>query len=305
MNAESVIFIILLFTGLSFLVIPSLPVRLKSTAAFVIIALNALFTLIPAIHVLSGGEFSLLLDGGSTFGDVLLKIDPLSAWFILIINITLVNGSLYGAGYMKLYADRKNDLSIHWIMLVLFHMSMLWVCMLHNGFAFLVAWEVMTLSSLVLLMFEHDKAKTQQAGLNYMVQMHFGVAFLTIAFIWSFVAGHTVSFEGIATLLQNNSSPWIILLFFTGFGIKAGFIPMHTWLPYAHPAAPSHVSGIMSGVIVKMGIYGILRIAFSISHHTLGIGILLVMMSAATTLYGILNASVHRDFKKLLASSTT
>ena len=305
MNAEPVIFIILLLSGLSFLIIPWLSPRFKSPAALIIIALNALFTSIPAIQVLSGGEFSVLLQGGLIFGDVLIKIDPLSAWFILIINITLINGTLYGAGYMKTYADRKNDLSIHWVMLVLFHMSMLWVCMLHNGFAFLVAWEVMTLSSLVLLMFEHDRTQTQQAGLNYMVQMHFGVAFLTIAFIWVFVSQQTTSFDGIASFMHNNNSPWVLLLFFTGFGIKAGFIPMHTWLPHAHPAAPSHISGIMSGVIVKMGIYGMLRIAISISHQTLTIGILLVMLSAATTLYGILNASVHRDFKKLLAFCTT
>ncbi|HLO60660.1 MAG TPA: proton-conducting transporter membrane subunit [Bacteroidales bacterium] len=305
MNAESVISIVLIFTGLSLLIIPLLPQRSKSAAAFILVLLNAVITSIPAIRVLAGGDFNLLINAGNTFGDVLFRIDPLSAWFILIINITLINGSLYGAGYMKSYAHRKSDLSLHWVMLVMFQVSMLFVCMLHNGFAFLIAWEVMTLSSLILLMFEHEKAQTQEAGLNYMVQMHLGVALLTIAFIWVFVSAQTTSFDGIASFFQNNGSPWVILLFFAGFGIKAGFIPMHTWLPYAHPAAPSHVSGIMSGVIVKMGIYGILRIAVSITHYSLATGILLVSLSAATTLYGILNASVHRDFKKLLAFCTT
>ena len=169
------------------------------------------------------------------------------------------------SGYMKAYETRKNDLSLHWVMFVLFHVSMLWVCMLQNSFAFLIAWEIMTLSSLVLVLFDHDKANTLHAGLNYLVQMHIGVALLTIAFIWVYVSEGTADFEGIATFFQTSKGYWVILLFFLGFGIKAGFIPLHTWLPYAHPAAPSHVSGVMSGVIVKMGIYGIITIALNIT----------------------------------------
>jgi formate hydrogenlyase subunit 3/multisubunit Na+/H+ antiporter MnhD subunit len=135
--------------------------------------------------------------------------------------------------------------------------------------------------------------------------MHIGVAFLSIAFIWVFVATQTPDFDGIVAFMHGASPYWVILFFFLGFGIKAGFIPLHTWLPYAHPAAPSHVSGVMSGVIVKMGIYGMMRLAMMIEQNTLTIGTILLMISAATTLYGILNASVHRDFKKMLAFCTT
>jgi hydrogenase-4 component B len=305
MNAEHVIAITCGFVGLSILLIPLMPANLKSVSALFFIVLNALFTSIPAIQVLCGSLYFFNFYGGPDFGNILLEIDPLSAWFILIINITLINGAFYGIGYMRTYEKQKNDLNLHWIMFVIFHAAMLWVCMLRNGFAFLIAWEIMTLSSLILVLFDHVKANTLQAGLNYLVQMHIGVSFLTIAFIWVFVSGHTVSFEGIATFLHGNNGYWVILLFFLGFGIKAGFIPLHTWLPYAHPAAPSHVSGVMSGVIVKMGIYGIIRIAMNISRHVLIIGIVLLLISAVTTLYGILNASVHRDFKKMLAFCTT
>jgi formate hydrogenlyase subunit 3/multisubunit Na+/H+ antiporter MnhD subunit len=305
MNAELLVIGTCGFAGLSLLLIPLLSVRFKSITALAIIVLNALITSIPAIDVLTGGHFSMVILGNSSFGNILLEIDPLSSWFILIINFTLITGALYGTGYMKAYEARKHDLSLHWIMFVIFHVSMLWVCMLRNGFAFLVAWEIMTLSSLILVLFDHDKAKTLQAGLNYLIQMHIGVAMLTIAFIWVFVSSQTMGFEGITAFFQTNKGFWVILLFFTGFGIKAGFIPLHTWLPYAHPAAPSHVSGVMSGVIVKMGIYGIIRIAINISQDVLLIGIILAMISASTTLYGILNASVHRDFKKMLAFCTT
>jgi hydrogenase-4 component B len=305
MNTELVVIGTLFTVGLSVLLISLLQPRQKSLTALIAVTLNALITTIPAIQVLCGSVFQYTLDGGPTFGNILLEIDPLSAWFILIVNITLFNGALYGSGYMKAYQSRRADLSLHWIMFVLFHVSMLWVCMLRNGFAFLIAWEIMTLSSLLLLLFDHSKANTLQAGLNYMIQMHVGVAFLTIAFIWIFITQHTTSFEGIAAFFQTNQGFWVVLLLFLGFGIKAGFIPLHTWLPYAHPAAPSHVSGVMSGVIVKMGIYGIIRIAVSIHHNLLTLGIILVMISAASTLYGILNASVHRDFKKMLAFCTT
>jgi hydrogenase-4 component B len=278
---------------------------MKSFFVLLIVILIALVTSIPAVGVLLGQDFSLTLRGGHSLGRILLEIDPLSAWFILIINITMINGAIYGIGYMKIYENRKHDLILHWIMFILFHISMLLVCMLRNSFAFLIAWEIMTLSSLMLILFDHHKANTINAGMNYLVQMHLGVAFLIIAFIWVISYSGSAGFDGIALYLINNKAYGVITLFFLGFGIKAGFVPLHTWLPYAHPAAPSHVSGVMSGVIVKMGIYGILRVAIQISNNTLTIGIVLLLISAFTTLYGILNASVHRDFKKMLAFCTT
>jgi len=305
MTAELLLLSSFFFTGLSILIIPWLPASYKSTTALILVILSATATSVPAVQALLGKDFSILLYGGHNLGVISVRIDALSSWFILIINLTLVNGALYGSGYMRSYKNRKNDLSLHWISYVVFHTSMLWVCMLQNGFAFLVAWEIMTLSSLMLILFEHEKANTQQAGLNYLVQMHIGVAMLSLAFIWVFLSENTMSFAGISSFLQHNKGYWVIALFFLGFGIKAGFVPLHTWLPYAHPAAPSHVSGVMSGVIVKMGIYGILRIAVMISQDILLMGVILVIISTITTLYGILNASVHRDFKKMLAFCTT
>jgi hydrogenase-4 component B len=278
---------------------------MKSYFVLLLVLLIALASSIPAIGVLLGNDFSISFQGGSSLDTILLEIDPLSAWFILIINLTLINGAIYGTGYMSIYKQRKNDLILHWTMFVLFQVSMILVCMLRNGFAFLIAWEIMTLSSLILVLFDHHKANTMKAGLNYLVQMHLGVAFLTIAFIWVFAYSHSFGFDSIGIYLNNKNTAWVIVLFFLGFGIKAGFVPLHTWLPYAHPAAPSHVSGVMSGVIVKIGIYGILRIAILIHNNMLTLGIVLLLISAITTLYGILNASVHRDFKKMLAYCTT
>ncbi|MBI5917393.1 MAG: NADH-quinone oxidoreductase subunit E [Bacteroidetes bacterium] len=231
-------------------------------------------------------------------------MDALSAWFVLIINFTCVNGALYGIGYMKTYREQKSNLALHWSMFLLFQASMLWVCMLQHGLAFLIAWELMSLSSLLLVMFEHQKKETLKAGMNYMVQMHVGVVLLTAAFIWVYVSKGSFDFGAIGSFFKENTNAWLFLLFFGGFGIKAGFIPLHSWLPHAHPAAPSHVSGVMSGVIVKMGIYGILRVALMLENDWLRIGASLLVLSVATGLYGILNAAMRRDFKMMLAYCT-
>ncbi|MBK9015939.1 MAG: hydrogenase [Saprospiraceae bacterium] len=231
-------------------------------------------------------------------------MDALSAWFVLIVNFTCINGALYGIGYMKAYREQKANLALHWSMFLLFQSSMLWVCMLQHGLAFLVAWELMSLSSLLLVMFEHQKKETIKAGINYMVQMHIGVALLSTAFIWVYFVEGSFDFEAVSSFFKENKNVWLFLLFFGGFGIKAGFIPLHSWLPHAHPAAPSHVSGVMSGVIVKMGIYGILRVALMLESNWLLIGASLLVLSVATGLFGILNAAIRRDFKKMLAYCT-
>lgn len=267
-------------------------------------AVIAVLTSIPAIKVLSGGEFNFVFQSLPFFGEIPIRIDTLSAWFILIINITSLNGAIYGAGYMRTYSDQKSNLSFHWIQYLLFHTSMLWVCVIQNSLVFLIAWELMSLSSLMLVMFEHKNNKTIKAGLNYLVQMHIGVAFLSVAFIWVYFSEGSLDFIYIKNFFLNNSNSWLFLLFFIGFGIKAGFIPLHSWLPHAHPAAPSHVSGVMSGVIVKVGIYGIFRIVTLLQQDYLIIGEVVLGLSLATGLYGIINSAVHRDFKKMLAYCT-
>ena len=134
--------------------------------------------------------------------------------------------------------------------------------------------------------------------------MHIGVLFLAAAFIWVYFSEGSFEFSAIEKFFSSHSNLWLFLLFFTGFGIKAGFIPLHSWLPQAHPAAPSHISGVMSGVIVKLGIYGIFRIVFLLKQDYTIIGEIVIILSVLTGLYGILNAAVHRDFKKMLAYCT-
>jgi hydrogenase-4 component B len=284
--------------------IPLLPHSTRSKANFIFVLLMAVITSIPAIKALTGNTIEIVISKALVFGNISFQIDSLSAWFILIINLTCINGAFYGIGYMKQYSEQRSNLSMHWILFLLFQSSMLWVCMVQNGLAFLIVWELMSISSFLLVIFEHQKKATLKAGINYLVQMHIGVLFLAAAFIWVYYAEGSFEFSAIEKFFSSNPNLWLFILFFVGFGIKAGFIPLHSWLPQAHPAAPSHISGVMSGVIVKLGIYGIFRMIFFLKQDYTLIGEIIITLSVLTGLYGILNSSVHRDFKKMLAYCT-
>ena len=281
-----------------------LPDLIRAKANFIFVVLVAISTSIPAVKGLTGNTVDFFIGNNVVFGNISIHIDSLSSWFILIINLTCINGAFYGIGYMKAYEQQKANLSMHWILFLLFHSSMLWVCMVQNGLVFLIVWELMSISSFLLVIFDHKNKATLQAGINYLVQMHIGVLFLSAAFIWVYFSEGSFEFSAIGKFFSSNPNLWLFILFFTGFGIKAGFIPLHSWLPQAHPAAPSHISGVMSGVIVKLGIYGILRMVFLLKQDYMVIGETIISISLITGLYGILNASVHRDFKKMLAYCT-
>ncbi|MBW8330585.1 MAG: hypothetical protein K0M40_01075 [Prolixibacteraceae bacterium] len=296
------IYIGILLAGLIGIVIVS--ERLKPYLAALVVLLVSFLTSLLAIQGIHSNGLEFFIPGGSFIGDIPFRIDALSAWFMLIINLTVTTGVLYGIGYLRAYKPIKSIITLHWVLLVLFQSSMLWVCMVQNSIAFLIAWEIMSLSSLFLVLFDHTDSKVIKAGINYMVQMHLSVAFLTVAFIWVYFKTGTFDFKGIGTYFGSNANLWLFVVFFLGFGLKAGFMGLHSWLPHAHPAAPSHVSGIMSGVIVKMGIYGIFRIITFLKADYILLGDIVLTFSVLTGLFGIMNAAVHRDFKKMLAYCT-
>jgi hydrogenase-4 component B len=295
-------FAIVLFSGI--IVLPLVPLKIKPFIAVVTVFLVALITSVIAINGFNASGIEFLINGGSFFGNILLRIDALSAWFILIINFTSVTGVLYGAGYLKSNAAQPQLITFHWILFVVFQASMLVVTMVQHSIAFIVAWEVMSISSFLLVLFDYTNSKVLKAAVNYLVQMHISVILLTVAFIWVYFKTGTFDLSGLGTFFGLNSNIWLFLVFFAGFGIKAGFIGLHTWLPQAHPAAPSHISGVMSGVIVKLGIYGIFRVISFLQADYIILGEIILTISLLTGIFGIMNAAVHRDFKKMLAYCT-
>ncbi len=239
-------------------------------------------------------------------GNIMLTIDRLSTLFILLINIVCIVGAWYGSGYMTPYHATKSKMafSLHTWALVALHASMLHVVMLREGFGFLMAWEVMSMSSFLLVIFDGEDPDNLTTGIKYLIQMHAGFTFLLLGFLWVAQATGIFGFDGLEPYFTQHTNWILFIVMFAGFGIKAGFIPLHTWLPHAHPAAPSSISGIMSGVMIKMGIYGIIRVLIAVQSDFLVIGLFLLVVSLITAAVAILYAGMQDDLKKLLAYSS-
>jgi len=178
---------------------------------------------------------------------------------------------------------------------------MILVVMIRDGISFLIAWEIMALSSFLLVIFDAEDRNIMKTGISYLIQMHIGMFFILIAFLIVDRETGQMSFDALKLYFSGHSNVLIFILFFIGFGIKAGFIPMHTWLPQAHPAAPSHVSGVMSGVMIKMGIYGILRVLIPVQNDLLLIGVIILVISVISGVLGVMMAIMQHDLKRLLA----
>lgn len=240
---------------------------------------------------------------GYPLGVVRFALDPLSAFFAALIAVASFPGTLYAAGYLRPYLGTGKFTGAHTFFLCLFIAFMLLTAAAQNAVAFLVCWEIMSLSSFFLVVFEHEKEDVLQAGIYYLIATHIGVAFLIAGFILLGIRAGSPDFEAFRTVTPILGRPAVVIFFllFAGFGIKAGFIPFHTWLPKAHPAAPSHVSGLMSGVMIKLGIYGILRTLTFIGTPSPGIAWFVLGISVITAAFGVMYAIAQHDLKRLLA----
>lgn len=176
---------------------------------------------------------------------------------------------------------------------------MLLVVLSRNGILFLIAWEAMSLSSFFLVMFVHEKAEVREAGWVYLIAAHIGQACLMFLFI--LLGGQNASLDFDKFTTPAGAAATLFLLALAGFGAKAGFVPMHVWLPDAHPAAPSHVSAVMSGVMIKTGIYGLVRIVSLIGAPAQWWGWTLLIIGAVSGIMGVLFALAQHDIKRLLA----
>lgn len=278
--------------------------EVKGTIAVAAMLSAALISSWIAVKALGGNSFSETLYGGLIFGDIPLRLDAFSAWFVLLTNFTAITGILYGKQYLSHYQTGGSDLSLHYSAYILNHAAMTGIFFLQNSLAFLCSWEIMAITAFIMVIFEHGKAETLKAGINYLIQSHISIILLTLGFIWVYAKTGSVDFNSIHQYCQTaekEASLILFLVFFAGFAIKAGFVPFHTWLPHAHPAAPSHVSGIMSGIIIKTGIYGILRILLLMPENTLIIGYIILAVSVLTGVYGVMMAIIQHNLKRLLA----
>ncbi|MBI3671166.1 hydrogenase 4 subunit B [Candidatus Azambacteria bacterium] len=231
-------------------------------------------------------------------------INKLSAFFIFTISLIALFCSIYGIGYIKHFYKKYNIGSLGFFYNT-FILGMLAVVSASNVLFFLLAWEVMTLASYFLVIYEYKERKNIKAGVTYFIMTHIGTTFIIIAFLMLYKFTGSFDFNIIkenAELIPDVAKNIIFLLAFAGFGTKAGVIPFHIWLPDAHPAAPSHVSALMSGVMIKTGIYMMIKIFLDIFIGApLWWGSLVLVAGTVSALLGVLYALTEHDLKRLLA----
>jgi len=293
-----------LFSLCGLIIIPFSPVKLKKITAIIVVLSSGAIHVFNAAKVLSGNTLDFIINAGFPFGDIAVRIDSLSAFFMIVITFTLSTGVIYGYHYMSKYNEERDKQSLHWCSFILLQAGMMSVCMMQNILAFLMSWEVMTVAAFILVIYDYETPNTIRAGLNYFIQSHICVLLLITGFIWVSLSAGSLDFAVITAAVKSGTikiGTWPFIILFVGFAFKSGFVPLHTWLPWAHPAAPSHVSGVMSGVIIKMGIFGIFRMLPLYQGDMLQIGRLILLLSAATALYGVMVAIIQHNLKRLLA----
>ncbi len=276
--------------------------QILSAAATILAALAG----VPASLLLlfSRTTTTYVLEWGLPFGPCEFVIDPLSAFFLLPVFLVSAAGSLFAVGYWPAAGHRATEPWLTFFYGIL-SSSMAILLVARNGIYFIMVWEVMALSAYFLLVTEHEREEVRRAGIVYLIATHVGTAALFVYF--SLLAAATGSFllpaAGSLSALAPHAT-LIALAAFIGFGAKAGIMPLHLWLPSAHANAPSHVSALMSGVMLKMGLYGIFRTLTFFQDPPLLWGIILTLSGITSALLGILFAVSQRDLKRLLACSS-
>ncbi len=271
--------------------------------------LGALFEFSASLGaLLSKGDFSWSLPSGVPYLTYSVCLDPLSAYFNLTLSLLAACVAVYSAGYVTHGpAGKKPGLFCAWLNLLLLSLTLVFTA--SNIVFFLIAWELMVVASYFLVAFDHEAAEARQGGLLYLLMSRAGTGMLYIGFMILATAAGSLEFAALHSVGHNASpslSPalggFAFVLLFLGFGVKAGIIPLHIWLPAAHPVAPSNVSALMSGIVIKAGIYGMARVFFTFyGELPPWAGMLVLTIGVISALLGVLYALMEHDLKRLLA----
>jgi formate hydrogenlyase subunit 3/multisubunit Na+/H+ antiporter MnhD subunit len=234
------------------------------------------------------------------------RMDPLSGFFFCVLAIPLIAVSLFGPGYVREFEHGRHPLWVLPLFTGLFVAGMELVLLADDAFLFMIAWELMSVGSYFLVAYQHEHAANRRAAFLYLLMAEIGAIAIILAFGVLAGFGDGLTFDALrgATL----SSSWASIAFLlglVGFGMKAGLVPLHAWLPEAHPVAPSHVSALMSGVMLKIAVYGFIRFTFDLLHQVLWQwGVLVLIIGSASAVCGILYALQQQNLKRLLAYSS-
>ena len=279
--------------------------RRARRVAFVGGAVASLVTAATSVNVLSTGhaEQGAWLVHRASGLSLTYAVDGLSAWFLIVLSAIAVPVAIFSLGYVAHPHYERRSLFLGAAFNVLLG-AVEMVFSANDAIAFLFAWELMTLATAALVATEHEQRTHRRAAYLYLVMSHVGTGCLIAGFLILAAASGSTSFPA---LLGGSNPPGLagdvlFALFLLGFGIKAGLVPLHVWLPEAHPAAPTSISALMSAVLIKTGIYGMFRVcAFGLGVPRLSWGVLIVALGALSAVLGVLYALMQHDLKRLLA----
>ncbi|WP_306688918.1 hydrogenase 4 subunit B [Candidatus Magnetominusculus xianensis] len=283
--------------------------RLLIRMAFSVSALASLISVGAGIlAVSSSAAEQLILPLGLPSLPFHLRLDQLSGFFLFVVGLLSFFVSIYSVGYVTGLAAGKPVKRLI-VFYNIFIAAMFMVCLADDALIFMVAWEVMAAASYFLVMFEDGRSENRRAAYLYMVMAHIGAILILLSFgVMAGIAGGFENFTGYTfDAMREAEFPlkWAtaaFLLSFFGFAAKAGVIPFHVWLPEAHPVAPSNVSALMSGVMLKTAIYGIVRVTFDIINvFPWWWGMMVLVLGLVSAVMGVLYALMQHDLKKLLA----
>lgn len=253
--------------------------------------------------LLQGGVITIELPLGLPWLPWRIRLDALAGFFVALIGVVTVAVGIYGPAYVRGLARSRDPLPVLGGFTGLFLAGMLLVVLADDAFLFMVAWEVMSLSSYFLVVFQHDHAANRRAALLYLIMAHVGALAILLGFAVLAAFGSGFSFDN----MRSAELPFVwasvaFSLAFIGFGMKAGLVPLHAWLPEAHPVAPSHISALMSGVMLKVAVYGFIRFVFDlVGQAQWQWGIAVLAIGSVSALMGVLYALMEHDLKRLLA----
>jgi len=277
---------------------------LLRTVVMPVFALSGLVALTAGLAALISGDLATLeLPLGLPWLPWHVRVDALGGFFLCVIGVVTFAVGLYGPGYVRGFERGRDPLPALGGFAGLFLAGMLLVVLADDAFLFMVAWELMSLASYFLVAFHHDNAANRRAAFLYLLMAH--IAGLAILLAFGVVASFGGGFAFDEMRAAHLSFGWASVAFvlaFVGFGMKAGLVPLHAWLPEAHPVAPSHISALMSGVMLKVAVYGFIRVVFDLIgqfHWQWGIAVLTV--GSVSALMGVLYALMQHDLKRLLA----
>jgi hydrogenase-4 component B len=262
---------------------------------------------VAAQVLVSGHAIEGVLLRHSASGIVLgYSVTPLSAWFLMVLGLVVVPVAVYSMGYFAHAVDASRTVMVGIAFTILLG-ALEVVFVADDAIAFLCAWEVMTLTTAALVTTDHDVRANRRAAYLYLVMSHVGTGALIAAFLTLAAMSGSPSFSVLLSgnLVTGPMRDGLFVLFLIGFGVKAGLVPFHVWLPEAHPAAPSSISALMSAALITAGIYGLVRVcAFGLGVPDTRWGFALMAVGTLSAVLGVLYSLTQTDLKRLLAYST-